>query len=65
MVIKSGYRLPFTYVILNGKIRCSDSGEPFGVMDVKNLIITMWYAFMWSWILFKLKREILYKSLKK
>ena len=32
---------------------------------VKNLIITMWYAFMWSWILFKLKREILYKSLKK
>ena len=43
----------------------SDSGEPFGVIDVKNLIITMWYAFMWSWILFKLKREILYKSLKK
>jgi len=43
----------------------SETGEPFGVMDIKNLIITMWYAFMWSLILFKLKREILYKSLKK
>ena len=42
----------------------SETGEPFGVTDVKNLLITCWYAFMWSWILFKLKREILYKSLK-
>jgi len=39
--------------------------EPLTLIDAKNLLITCWYAFMWSWILFKLKREILYKSLKK
>jgi hypothetical protein len=39
--------------------------EPLTLVDVKNLVITFWYAFMWAWILFKLKRELLYKSLKK
>lgn len=37
--------------------------EPFTIIDGKNLLITCWYAFMWSWILFKLKREMLHKSL--
>jgi hypothetical protein len=37
--------------------------EPFTIIDGKNLLITCWYAFMWSWILFKLKREMLYNSL--
>ena len=37
--------------------------EPFTLVDCKNLTITLWYAFMWSWILFKLKKEILHKSL--
>ena len=37
--------------------------EPFGVTDFKNILITCFYAFMWSWILFKLKREILHKDL--
>mgnify|MGYP003632861494 FL=1 len=38
-------------------------GEPFDVTDFKNILITCFYAFMWSWILFKLKREILHKDL--
>ena len=41
----------------------SIEGEPFGVTDFKNILITCFYAFMWSWILFKLKREILHKDL--
>jgi hypothetical protein len=38
--------------------------EPITLIDAKNLLITCWYAFMWTWILFKLKVEILHKSLK-
>lgn len=38
-------------------------GEPFTILDVKNIIVTCWYAFMWCWILFKLKKEILHKAL--
>ena len=41
----------------------SNEGEPFDVTDFKNILITCFYAFMWSWILFKLKREILHKNL--
>jgi len=37
--------------------------EPFTLADGKDLLITCWYAFMWSWILFKLKKEILHKEL--
>ena len=39
--------------------------EPFVITDFKNLLITFFYASMWTWILFKLKREVLHKSLKK
>jgi hypothetical protein len=38
-------------------------GEPFAVIDAKNILITCWYASMWIWILFKVKKEILHKSL--
>jgi hypothetical protein len=38
-------------------------GEPFDVTDFKNILITCFYAFMWCWILFKLKKEILHKDL--
>jgi hypothetical protein len=38
--------------------------EPFALVDGKNLLITCWYAFMWSWILFKLKREILINTVR-
>ena len=38
-------------------------GEPFTIMDGKNILITCWYASMWIWILFKIKKEILHKSL--
>lgn len=41
----------------------SIEGEPFGVTDFKNILITCFYAFMWCWILFKLKKEILHKDL--
>jgi len=38
--------------------------EPLTLVDVKNLSLTLWYSFMWTWILVKLKLEILHKSLK-
>ena len=38
--------------------------EAFTITDFKNILITCWYAFMWAWILFKLKKEILHKSLR-
>ena len=38
-------------------------GEPFTFIDAKNILITCWYASMWVWILFKVKKEILHKSL--
>jgi hypothetical protein len=38
--------------------------ESFTITDFKNILITCWYAFMWAWILFKLKKEILHKSLR-
>ena len=38
-------------------------GEPFTLIDGKNILITCWYASMWVWILFKVKKEILHKTL--
>ncbi len=38
--------------------------EFFTLIDFKNILITCWYAFMWTWILFKLKKEILHRSLR-
>ena len=43
----------------------NDVSEPFTIIDTKNILITCWYAFMWTWIWFKLKKEILHKSLNK
>ena len=37
--------------------------ESFTIMDIKNILVTCWYASMWIWILFKVKKEILHKSL--
>ena len=41
----------------------SGEGEAFTIIDAKNIIITCWYASMWVWILFKVKKEILHKTL--
>ena len=41
----------------------SGEGEAFTVIDAKNILITCWYASMWIWILFKVKKEILHKTL--
>lgn len=38
--------------------------EPITLVDGKNILITLWYSFMWTWILLKLKLEVLHKSLK-
>jgi hypothetical protein len=38
--------------------------EPFTITDFKNILITCWYAFMWIWVLFKLKKEMLNKSIR-
>jgi hypothetical protein len=43
----------------------SGHGDPFSLIDVKNILITCWYASMWIWILFKLKKELLHKALSK
>ncbi len=39
------------------------NGEPFSLIDIKNILITCWYASMWIWILFKVKKELLHNSL--
>lgn len=39
------------------------AGEAFNIIDAKNILITCWYASMWVWILFKVKKEILHKTL--
>jgi hypothetical protein len=41
----------------------SENGEAFSMIDAKNILITCWYASMWIWILFKLKKELLHKTL--
>ena len=38
--------------------------EPFTIVDFRNVLITCWYAFMWIWILFKLKKEMLNTSIR-
>ena len=38
-------------------------GEVFTENDEKNILITCWYATMWIWILVKVKKEILHKTL--
>ena len=35
----------------------------FEIVDYKNILITLWYSFMWIWIAFKIKNENLYKEL--
>lgn len=42
-------------------IYTEDNG--FLLIDFKNIFITVWYASMWLWIYFKLKKEKLHKSL--
>lgn len=39
------------------------AGEAFNIIDAKNILITCWYASMWVWVLFKVKKEILHKTL--
>ena len=37
--------------------------DPYTFQDTKNIIITFWYVFLWTWIYFKLKLEMLHKTL--
>jgi len=41
----------------------SEGSDPFTWVDTKNITITIWYATMWMFILFKLQNERLKKEL--
>lgn len=41
----------------------ADEEIVFDNQDIRALVITLFYFIMWSWIWFKVKREILYKKI--
>jgi len=41
------------------------SETDFDTQSLRALLITIFYLVMWSWIWFKIKREMLYKKIKK
>ena len=43
----------------------TDNEAVFDTQTIRALVITVFYFMMWSWIWFKVKREILYKKLLK
>jgi hypothetical protein len=59
------YLILYLFSTIRYLVNVFSGDEFFTVTDFKNILITCWYAFMWIWILFKLKKEILEKSLKK
>jgi hypothetical protein len=61
----SVYLILYLFSTIRYLVNVFSGDEFFTVTDFKNILITCWYSFMWIWILFKLKKEILEKSLKK
>ena len=61
----SVYLILYLFSTIRYLVNVFGGDEAFTVTDFKNILITCWYAFMWTWILFKLKKEILEKSLKR
>ena len=57
------YLVIYLFSTIRYLVNIFSSNEAFAVMDFKNILITCWYSSMWIWILFKVKKEILHKSL--
>ena len=58
------YLILYLFSTIRYLVSIFGGNEAFTLTDFKNILITCWYAFMWAWILFKLKKEILHKSLR-
>ena len=59
----SVYLTLYLFSTIRYLVNIFNNGEIFDVTDFKNILITCFYAFMWGWILFKLKKELLHKTL--
>ena len=57
------YLIIYLFSTIRYLVNIFSNDEVFAVMDFKNILVTCWYASMWVWILFKVKKEILHKSL--
>ncbi len=60
----TAYLILYLFSTIRYLVSVFGGDEAFVLIDFKNILITCWYAFMWAWILFKLKKEILERSLK-
>ncbi len=62
----SGYLLLTIFATIRFLVSLfSDSEADFDSQTIRALVITVFYFMMWSWLWFKVKREILYKNLLK
>ena len=61
----SGYLLLTIFATIRFLVSLfSDSEADFDSQTIRALVITVFYFMMWSWLWFKVKREILYKKIK-
>ena len=60
----SVYLVLYLFSTIRYLVNVFGGDEAFTLTDFKNILITCWYSFMWVWILFKLKKEILHRSLR-
>lgn len=61
----SFYLLLYLFSTVRYLVSIYTANEGFVVEDFKSLFITAWYFSMWVWILIKLKKEMLYRTIKK
>ena len=59
----SFYLTVYLFSTIRYLVNIFGDGQDFTIIDTKNILITCWYASMWIWILFKVKKEILHKTL--
>ena len=59
----SFYLTVYLFSTIRYLVNIFTGGQDFTIIDAKNILITCWYAAMWVWILFKVKKEILHKTL--
>tara|TARA_R110000744_G_scaffold226267_1_gene344661 strand:- start:1 stop:423 length:423 start_codon:yes stop_codon:yes gene_type:complete len=59
----SFYLIVYLFSTIRYLVNIFAGGQDFTIIDAKNILITCWYAAMWVWILFKVKKEILHKTL--
>ena len=61
----SVYLLLYLFSTVRYILSIYTENEGFVIQDFKSLFITSWYFTMWVWILIKLKKENLYKTIKR